>query len=299
MDELNKVTLFWEDCRHRADSIASALMVLYPKSACSIYGVPKGGIHAATLVQGALHQRGYYAELVEDYEQAHCVVDDIIDTGRTRQRFHGPFYALVDKLGLDKHWKGKWISFPWERQNGDSGIEENIVRILEWIGEDPKREGLRETPARVARAYQEFFSGYKQNPEDLVKVFDGEIYDEMVLLKGCEFTSFCEHHMLPFSGIAHIAYIPEGSKIIGLSKLARLLDIYSKRFQVQERLTSQVTQALDKLLSPKGSACVIEATHSCLSCRGARKQNATMVTSSLTGAFRRPEVRAEFFHLIH
>lgn len=177
-------------------------------------------------------------------------------------------------------------------------VEAAIRTILQYIREDPDREGLKETPARVVRSYGELFAGYRQDPADVFKVFEDGACDEMVVLKGIELTSVCEHHMLPFLGVAHIAYIPN-KKIIGISKLARLLDIYARRLQVQERLTVQVTSALDQYLSPLGSACVIEAKHLCMVCRGVQKQHSTMITSSLTGVFRdKPEVRSEFFNLV-
>jgi GTP cyclohydrolase I len=180
--------------------------------------------------------------------------------------------------------------------------EKLIRHILVAIGENAAREGLVETPARVVRSWEELYAGYRVNTSDqfrdLLKVFTDGSCDEMVVLKDIEFQSMCEHHMLPFLGKAHIAYIPDG-RILGISKLARLLEVFAKRLQVQERLTQQVTQTLDTYLRPKGSACVIEAHHQCMSCRGVLKQNSTMVTSSLTGAFKdNPETRAEFFGLV-
>jgi GTP cyclohydrolase I len=176
-----------------------------------------------------------------------------------------------------------------------------IRALLNYIGEDPSREGLLETPERVIKSYDELFSGYRFTDEKIaetLKVFEDGACDEMVVLKGIEFNSFCEHHMLPFIGIAHVAYVPSG-KIVGISKLARLVDIYSKRLQVQERLTTQITAALDKHLMPKGSACVIEAKHQCMSCRGVGKQNSVMVTSSLTGVFKEEgTTRSEFLSLV-
>lgn len=170
--------------------------------------------------------------------------------------------------------------------------------LLRYMGENPNREGLQETPLRVIKSYRELFGGYVQDPADVMKTFEDGACDEMVLLKEIEFSSLCEHHLLPFLGVAHIAYIPN-KRIIGISKLARLLEVYSRRLQVQERLTQQVTQALETHLSPLGSACVVQAQHLCMACRGVRKQSSTMVTSSLTGAFRKdPAVRAEFFNLI-
>jgi len=173
---------------------------------------------------------------------------------------------------------------------------EGAVRcLLKFIGEDPGREGLKDTPSRVLRSYSELFSGYFQDPASVIRTFEDGTCDEMVILRGSEMWSMCEHHMLPFFGQAHVAYVPD-RKIIGISKLARLVEIYSRRLQVQERLTTQITAALDEHLKPRGSACVIEATHLCMACRGVRKST-TMITSSLTGVFRQPEVRAEFFHL--
>lgn len=175
--------------------------------------------------------------------------------------------------------------------------EDAIRTLLKYIGEDPHREGLLETPQRVINSFKELYSGYFQDVKDIMKVFEDGAPDEMVILRDISFASQCEHHMIFFSGIAHIAYIPN-NKIIGVSKLVRLLEIYSKRLQVQERLTTQVTEALDKYLAPKGSACVIEATHACISCRGVRNQTSKMITSSLTGVFLQPEVRAEFLRLV-
>lgn len=175
----------------------------------------------------------------------------------------------------------------------------NAIRLLlHHIGEDPDREGLLETPNRVIKSYTEMFAGYKQNPADVMKVFEDGATDELVILKNIPFTSNCEHHWLQFSGVAHIGYLPD-KRIIGISKLARILDIYAKRLQVQERLTMQVTQALDLHLKPRGSACVIEATHSCISCRGVHKTGCEMTTSSLSGIIRdEPACRSEFLRLI-
>ena len=173
-----------------------------------------------------------------------------------------------------------------------------VRHLLEYIGEDPEREGLKETPNRVVRAFGDLFSGYKQSPEDVLTTFEEDACDEMVLLRNVEFQSCCEHHMLTFIGTAHIAYIPNG-RVIGLSKLARILDIYSRRLQIQERLTKQITDALDEHLKPKGSACIIQAKHFCMVCRGVGKQHSEMVTSSLTGEFLESQTtRAEFLQLV-
>ncbi len=183
---------------------------------------------------------------------------------------------------------------------GNPPILDHIRGILEHIGEDVNREGLKETPPRVAKAYEELFCGYHRDPKDILKTFkDGaQKCDEVIILTGIEFVSFCEHHLMPFYGSAHIAYIPNG-RIVGISKLARLLEIYARRLQVQERMTEQVTLALDQRLKPKGSACIVEASHSCISCRGIGKQHSKMITSSMTGVFRKnPAARTELLTLI-
>ncbi len=182
-------------------------------------------------------------------------------------------------------------------------MEEYIREFLSYIGEDPNREGLLETPRRVVQSWEEMFGGYKLNPEDLVTTFDADGYNELVLLKNVEFYSTCEHHLLSFSGRAHIGYIPNG-RIIGISKLARILDMYARRLQIQERIGQQVTQAINQLIDPLGAACVIEAQHLCMRCRGVEKQQSVMVTSSLTGVFlevteRGLAARAELMSLIN
>jgi GTP cyclohydrolase IA len=178
------------------------------------------------------------------------------------------------------------------------GIEDSLRHVLMYIGEDPKREGLKQTPARVVRAWQELFSGYGQRVEDVFTTFEDGACDDMVVLRNIEFCSTCEHHMLPFMGTAHIAYLPSG-KVIGVSKLARLLEIYTRRLQIQERIGMQVTKALDEHLGSKGSACILVAKHLCMTCRGVNKQQSEMVTSSITGGFKEnPAVRAELLSLI-
>ena len=177
-------------------------------------------------------------------------------------------------------------------------IRDSVKHQLMYIGEDPNREGLLKTPERVVRAWNELFSGYKQNPELLYTVFEADQYDQIVLLKDCEVFSTCEHHLLPFFGRAHIAYIPDG-KVIGISKLARLLDVFARRLQLQERIGEQVTNSLMEHLKPKGAACILECSHLCMRMRGASKQHSTMVTSSIKGVFlTKSEARAELMNLI-
>ncbi len=176
--------------------------------------------------------------------------------------------------------------------------QELIAELLKSIDPDVNREGLSDTPRRVDEAMNDLFSGYGKDPEDLVTVFDGEDYDEMILVKDIELYSTCEHHMLPFFGKAHIAYIP-GEKIIGLSKMPRLVEIFARRLQNQERLTTQIAEALQKMLSPKGVAVVIEAKHFCMMARGVEKQHSSVTTSNLRGLFKKDaSTRAEFLRLI-
>lgn len=182
----------------------------------------------------------------------------------------------------------------------DEKRAENAVReLLLAVGEDPDREGLRETPARVARAYRELFAGLRQRPEDVLTTTFDLGHDEMVLVKDIEVVSQCEHHLLPFHGVAHVGYIPAASgKITGLSKLARLVEVFARRPQVQERLTTQVADSLLKILEPRGVIVVIECEHMCMSVRGVRKPGAKTLTSAVRGQLRDATTRAEAMSLI-
>lgn len=298
---MKRQELSWSDVRILANKVA--VEVLHPNNEKpnSLYGIPRGGIHAVQLVAASPLLRDHNIQLVENPEQASHFIDDIVDSGATRKRWREkypevPFHALVEKL---PHEKDVWVEFPWERMVlKEDGPQDNIRRLLQYIGEDPDREGLKETPDRIIRSYEELFYGYHKNPADYIKVFEESSCDEMVVVKGIEIFSLCEHHMLPFFGHAHIGYVPNG-RVIGVSKLARVVEVFARRLQVQERLTTQITAALDEHLTPKGSACVIEASHLCMQMRGVGKQHSRMSTSSLTGVFReKPEARAEFLNLV-
>lgn len=294
------IDLTWNDVASMAARVSCDIGKLpaYVTSQLKAYPIPRGGVYAAQAIQ-----RHCTIQLVENVDDADIIIDDLIDSGKTRDHYTckypvKPFFALLDKPAENI---SNWVTFPWERMGNEEGPEENIRRIIEFIGDDPTREGLLETPKRVVKSYAELFAGYKYKTMDdiaaVLKVFKDGACEDLVLLKNIEFVSYCEHHLLPFTGVAHIAYLPKGN-VIGLSKLARVLDIYARRLQIQERLTQQITQTLDELLKPLGSACVIEAKHTCMCYRGVRKQNSVMVTSSITGEFKAPEVRAEFFSLI-
>jgi GTP cyclohydrolase IA len=184
-------------------------------------------------------------------------------------------------------------------ENTESPIHQAVHDILVEIGEDPQRQGLEKTPERVARMYAEITAGYQIDPEKMINgaMFDVD-YDDLVLVKDIEFYSLCEHHMLPFFGRAHVAYIPNG-KVIGLSKIPRIVDMYARRLQVQERMTSEIAQFIDNLLHPRGVAVIVEGQHMCAMMRGVKKSETRMVTRSLSGVFKTdPALRSEFLTLV-
>ena len=186
-----------------------------------------------------------------------------------------------------------------ERPTRDEA-EQAVRTLLRWAGDDPTREGLRDTPARVVRAYEEWFAGYAVDPLDYLQRTFEEVggYDEMVTLRDIPFESYCEHHVAPIVGRAHVGYVPT-DRVVGISKLARVVEGYAKRLQVQEKLTAQIAQAITTVLQPQGVAVVIEATHQCMTTRGVHKHGVTMVTSQMLGLFRRdPRTRQEFLTMI-
>jgi GTP cyclohydrolase I len=188
-------------------------------------------------------------------------------------------------------------NFPGDKEE----VRKAIETIIEYLGEDKNREGIRDTPMRVIKSWDRIFGGYLQDPEDLFTTFEEDDvipHNQIILLKDIEFYSTCEHHMLPFVGKAHVAYIPN-KKVVGISKLARIVEVYSRRMQIQERIGNQVTKALMEHLDAKGAACIIESKHFCMTCRGVEKQNSVMVTSSLRGVFLdQQESRQELLSLI-
>lgn len=178
-------------------------------------------------------------------------------------------------------------------------IEEGVKLILEGVGEDPERPGLKETPQRVSRMFAEILGGLAEDPKEPLSTIHEERHDEMVLIKNIPLYSMCEHHLLPFAGQAHIAYIPKGGRIVGLSKIARVVDILSRRLQVQERLTKQIADLIDEQLKPLGVMVIIEAEHMCMSMRGVKKPRSITITSAVRGSFRNnPATRAEALTLI-
>jgi GTP cyclohydrolase IA len=179
-------------------------------------------------------------------------------------------------------------------------VEAAYRTVIRWIGEDPNRDGLKETPARVVRALDEFYSGYRQDPVDILqKTFEEtEGYDEMIVLRGVRFESHCEHHMAPIIGQAWVAYVPNG-RVVGISKLARIVDVYAKRMQIQEKLTAQIANTIDEVLKPQGVGVIVRASHHCMTTRGIHKHGTDLVTSRMLGCFRdNPITRQEFLKMV-
>lgn len=174
---------------------------------------------------------------------------------------------------------------------------QNLRELLGYIGEDPSREGLLETPMRIIKSWDKLFGGYRMNPRDVLKTFTEGSCDEMVVLKDIEFYSTCEHHLQPFFGTISIGYLPKG-RVLGISKLARLVEVYARRLQIQEKLVAQIADSLMETLKPHGVMVVCKAKHLCISSRGIEKHNAVMVTSAIRGAFKKMEVRNEFLDMI-
>lgn len=261
-----------------------------------VYGVPRGGIPVA-LGLGVID-----VQLVDDPRAADCFVDDIVDSGATREKFLGKFpgkkfYALIDKTDQEcpEDLKKAWIVFPWEGTEAGSS-EDIFLRLLQYIGEDPKRGGLVDTPRRMAKAWREWTDGYGKNPADVLRTFsDGaQAYDEAISIPQIPFYSHCEHHLAPFFGEVVVSYIPSG-KIVGLSKLVRVVDIFAHRLQVQERLTTDICDALSEALAPKGVGVSIKARHLCMESRGVARQGQYTVTTALRGVMLSDEkARAEF-----
>lgn len=283
-----------------------------------IYGIPRGGIPIAYMVRERLRLwakqylpvfsdgRGVgpsAIRITQDVTRANIICDDLVDSGRTRAR--AMERAPKGSLFLAPYDKQKdpalgWLVFPWEVSGGEDQSGEDIfVRLLQFVGEDPNRPGLRETPARMVKAWREWSCGYDEDPASILKCFEdgAERANELVIVHGIPVVSKCEHHLADIIGTAHVGYIPNG-RIVGLSKLARLVEVFSRRLQVQERLTNQVADALMEHLAPLGAGVLIRAAHSCMSTRGVRVHGSMTTTSALRGVlFDRPDARAEFLAL--
>lgn len=302
MSANHKVRVTLKEVVERARAVAAELHARVPHGVWRVHGVPRGGLVPAALVVAELHARGGMAALTEDSRYADVIVDDVEDSGETRRRYWAahpfiPFHALWHRTA-----DTPWLVFPWEAtpDGEDASATDIPLRLLEYIGEDPTRGGLQETPKRFLAAWEEWTRGYRQEPGELLKVFEdgAEQYDEIVLVKDIPVYSHCEHHLAPFFGKAHVGYIPNG-RILGLSKFARVVDVFARRLQVQERLTAQIAHALQDALQPAGVAVVLECRHLCMESRGVRAPGTTTTTSRMLGTFRDdPSARAEFMRLV-
>jgi len=294
-----KVTLNNDTILNLASECAKKIYERFKhKNIIKIYPVPRGGVPATY----ALLRYSDKFEITEKIMDAHVIMDDLIDSGETMMQHTAAnpdayFCALIDKRN-NKELKDKWIIFSWEG-SVQNGVEDNIRRLLQAFDPDPNRGGLVETPARVAKAWEHWTSGYSKNAAELLKTFEdgAENYNELVIVKNLNFHSLCEHHLAPFFGVATIAYIPR-DKIVGLSKFARLLDMYALRLQVQERMTSQIADALVEHIDPLGVGVVIKARHTCMESRGVCKQGSHTITSAVRGLIDTDrDTRSEFMAL--
>ncbi len=287
---------FYEDCKKLANRIISGYYD-------SIYGIPNGGFRVA-IELGKLLKLPVTNKICSKT----LIVDDLIDSGATLKKLQDCYYKNDYAVLYCKKYSpnlynyrpaeiiNDWIEFWYEDTQKDK--EKLITRVLENIKENPNREGLLNTPKRVVKMWDEIFGGYQEKPENLFKAVFKSNSDEMVIVKDIPFYSHCEHHMVPFFGKIYIGYIPNG-KVLGLSKFARLAEIYAKRLQIQENLTTQIADDIIKYLKPKGVMVVVNAEHLCMSMRGVKKPGSSTITSATRGCFRNEQnTRQEFLSLI-
>ncbi len=274
-----------------------------PKGFSKVYGIPTGGFFVAQEL--ARQSEGSLTWIIESPSDPKkvWVVDDLVDSGATLRgwvedgfivdalyrKSTSPKHIAVDATTLDG-----WIKFPWEH---DSSPTDAVTRLIEWVGEDPSREGLLDTPKRVTKAFKELCCGYDQDPKAILsKQFTVE-HDELVVIKDIQYDSLCEHHMLPFFGTCAVGYIPKG-KVVGASKIPRVINCFARRLQVQERLTDQIAKAIYNYVPCRGVGVIMTGQHMCMSSRGVEQKMSAMRTSSLLGVFRDDVMlRAEFISL--
>lgn len=289
------IKLTWDIIFKQADEILNRIFETYPDidsdNPLWIYGIPRGG----QVVAGVLGYCTDKLKVSDKPDKADIIVDDLYDSGSTFKQWkekypQSDFYFLFDKR--QSSFANVWLEFPWERE-GKKEVEDNVRRILEYLGEDTNREGLIDTPKRYIKFWNEFLSPPDFNPT----TFSAEGYDQMIIQSNIPFYSVCEHHLAPFFGQGYIAYLPD-KKIVGLSKLARTLDKFSRRLQNQERITNEVVDYLMEVLEPKGVGCVLKAQHMCMEMRGVKKHNTFTTTSALRGVFLDKPIKDEFIKLI-
>jgi GTP cyclohydrolase I len=292
------IELNHSEVRSLAQEMVFSILRHLPGKEVRAYPIPRGGIPVAYLAQSLSKD----IKIVEDPAEANIFIDDLVDSGATMRRWQArfpdvPWFTLLNKQ-TDAWFQKEWVSFPWEK-NGTEEVQEHVTRLIEYVGENPNRSGIKETPARFIKALDSYTEGYKQNSMDVLKLFEdgAENYDQMVLVRDIPFYSLCEHHLAPFFGTVSIGYIPR-NRILGLSKFSRLTDVFARRLQVQERLTNQIADALVEGLQPAGVGVVIKARHLCMESRGVRQQGHHTVTSALRGAMKEDATaRSEFLNL--
>jgi GTP cyclohydrolase I len=294
---MNKKWVVWGTFQDLCDELASKI----PPGFKSIYGIPTGGSLVALRLSKILDL------LMVDcpIDGSTLVVDDIVDSGETLYEYRKYYTA---SLYYKPHSKVKprafvkiadndvWVNFPYEEENRAG--EDIVRRMIQYVGEDCQREGLIDTPKRVVKAWEELFEGYTKDPKEILSVgFQEGSCGEMVILKSSPFYSICEHHLLPFFGVISVGYLPN-DKVVGISKLSRLVKVFSRRMQIQERMTSQIADTLMDVTKPKGVMVLVEAKHLCMAVRGIKESGSSMITSAIRGDFEDEKVRQEFLSLI-
>lgn len=318
---MKQVQVTWDQVQSTVRSWNGLIRNLDLREFKVIAGISRGGIIPAYMLARLLHVPAisdykdvkivdpFTCDWMDDYKGAAIIlVDDIRDTGATAKYFEDQakkrnidlqLFCLVTRLEKAMHGEDVWFEFPWEtKEDTVGGREQAVTALLRSVGEDPNREGLKDTPKRVSKMYDELCVGYKQEPKEILSaIFSTDKYDEMIVLKDIPFASLCEHHMLPFRGKVHFAYIPN-KVVVGVSKIARLVECFARRLQIQERMTVEIGKAFEDIIKPKGVGVIVEAAHECMIVRGIKKEGCQMVTSYLGGVLReKPEAREEFLKL--
>ena len=306
--EKDEIRLTWEEFREKCRDLALLIKGhLASKKFTGIYGIPRGGCYVALELANIL---GLPLVEKQNIEKDTLIADDILDSGKTLSQFPENWKAVLFLKNVKRKFDhslrhlfagleigNTWVHFSWELT--EVPAQDSVVRMFQVIGENPVREGLLETPRRVFNSWKKIYGGYSQDPAIVLKTVFEDVnnYDQMIALTDIEMYSTCEHHLLPFVGRAHVAYLPQG-KVVGLSKLARLVEVFSRRLQIQERLTQQIAEAVQQHLNPLGVGVIIQAKHLCMMARGVEKQNSEMTTSCLMGNFKTdPTVKDEFLKL--
>lgn len=293
---MTKTYFTWEDVNRGIDSFIQNFNF---GGIELILGISRGGLVPATLLSQKtnipMKAVDPFSDVSEFVDKKVLIVDDIYDSGRTLKYFKDHLPKSEQFVLVTKEDKDSWIVFPWETEEDKTdGLEQSTVTLLRASGDDPTREGLLETPSRFAKAWRFLTNGYKENPKSVMKVFENPGMDQLVVVSNIDFYSLCEHHLAPFYGQVHVGYLPNG-KVLGVSKFARLTEIFARRLQIQERLTQEIAETIMNELQPRGVGVVVEAVHLCMRSRGVQKQNASMKTSVMLGDFRTNEsLKQEF-----